>query len=315
MSGDQLLDLVENYKRYDPDDLANDLKAFRISKRRAKMLPATCFLVSAMLKVIPVDKVYFSEGGVRQGFCYHLLSPLEREKDPLLEGIHDYMEHMRYKLPAKEYQSVMGVIKNAIPSEYLDPQHPFQLGRLVPAALLLANMTSHYPKETRAYVAFHMPLASGPLANVAGLLHSERAILALLLAYRQGGEIPDNLLQVMESRVGKEAVSICKYIGKLMEFIFMLSPRLPSLGLVTTGIQFYLKKSQVPTSMYLLHVILPQKQENSLVDAPGVMALVKSMNKKIQIKKWNHSEDAYAMFKSNHYLDGTRLFSVEIKQE
>lgn len=312
MTGGQLTQLVDKYKHCNPDKLVTELKAFRISKRRTKMLPATCFLVSAMLKVLPINKVYFSEGGVRQGLCYYLLPPSEREKDPLLEGIQEFIEPLEQfkKLPSKEYLSLLSLINSVIPPVYLEPNHPFQLHRLVPAALLLANMTTHYPKESRASVAFQMPLASGPFANVAGLLHSERSILALLLAYRQGGEIADPLLlQTIESRVGKEAVSVCRYIGKLMQFIFTLSPRVPSLAFIASGIQLQLQEE---INSYVLKLILPQQQDNFLVDSPGVMDLVKSMDKKIQVKKWNSDiEEHLLMFKQQRQTCD-RLFSIEL---
>ncbi|CAG8725209.1 9806_t:CDS:2, partial [Cetraspora pellucida] len=41
--------------------------SFRIGNRRAKLIPAACLLLEAIMDVIPLRYVYFCEGGVRQG--------------------------------------------------------------------------------------------------------------------------------------------------------------------------------------------------------------------------------------------------------
>ncbi|KAG2213504.1 hypothetical protein INT47_009178 [Mucor saturninus] len=325
MSGEDLLTIADQFKDRDPKELVNELKLFRISKRRTKMIPATCFLVSAILKVLKIKQIFFSEGGARQGISYHMLPLSEQMKDPLLEGVKDYVSHLPHALSSTEFDTVFQILKDAIPPLYLVPDHPLQLHRLIPAALHLANLTTHYPKETRAFVAFHLPLASGPLANIPGLLHSERAILALILAYRQGGEVPDPAFNAIEEMIGKYGVAVCKYVGRLMEIIFLISPRQPGLALLESGLKFQLVRPDsddeeegsspesspisVTSEQYYstarLQIIFPQKP-SPMLEAPAVISIIENMDKKIQPKRFELDEEVVGIESK------IRLFSVSI---
>ncbi|KAI8368789.1 Ppx/GppA phosphatase family-domain-containing protein [Blakeslea trispora] len=324
ITGDQLKTLADKYKDCDPDELVEELKVFRISKRRTRMIPAICFLMSAILEVFQIKEIFFSEGGVRQGICYHMLSSSEQLKDPLLEGVKAYVSPLPHALSTKEFDAFFEILKGALPPIYLSPDHPLQLFRLLPAAVHLGNLTTHYPKETRAFVAFHMPLASGPLSNVPGLLHYERAALALILAYRQGGEVPDPAFGAIENMIGKYGVSVCKYVGRLMEIMFMISPRQPGLGLIESGIQFRLSypdpsdedcftplpspltaNTQKHYTSCCLEIVMPQEL-NPMLEAPAVISVIESMDKKIQPKKFDLDQELEG-------LDApVRLFSVSI---
>ncbi|KAG1141328.1 hypothetical protein G6F37_005218 [Rhizopus arrhizus] len=330
MSGGELKRLAKHYRNKRPQDLMSKLKVFRISKRRASMLPASCFLVSAILQVFKIKRVYFSEGGVRQGFCYQLLSPEEKQKDPLLEGVKAYAAKSEFTLSQTEFDAIYDILVNALPEIYLDPRHPLQLHRLLPAAIHLSNLTSHYPKETRAFVAFHMPLAGGPLANVPGLLHHERAILAVLLAFRQGGAVPDPIFYAVQAMVGRKGISVCKYIGRLMELVFAVSPLNPGVGLIESGMSFTIVLAEDPGSdssdnsssnssddedneeednrdfypSVQLRINLPDV-ESSLVNAPAVMSVIESIDKKVNNKKFDMDEERQP-------LKCPSLFSVEV---
>lgn len=337
MTGSELKQLAKHYKNKNPHDLMKKLKVFRVSKRRAGMIPASCFLVCAILEVFQVRTVYFSEGGVRQGFCYQLLSPEEKKKDPLLEGVKAYAAQSEFSLSQTEFDAIYSILANALPQPYMDPLHPLQLHRLLPAAIHLSNLTSHYPKETRAFVAFHMPLASGPLANVPGLTHRERAILSVLLAFRQGGAVPDPIFYSIQALVGRKGISVCKYIGRLMELVFAVSPLHPGVGLIESGLHFTTivtdmdlasndddednsysdsdsdseyEESEIDVdeagyfpSMQLL-ITLPVLN-SPLVDAPAVMSVIESLDKKIKSKKFDMDEESRP-------LKCPKLFSIEI---
>ncbi|KAI8074505.1 Ppx/GppA phosphatase family-domain-containing protein [Gongronella butleri] len=236
MSGKALFKLAHKYKTGDPADI----KGFRISKRRASMMPAVCFLVTALLDVVPIRRVHFSEGGVRQGYCYQQLSRDERAKDPLLcaaSALARRLQHGSCGQPSA-HEVMVGLMRQSLPSVYFRTDHPLQLHRLVPAAVTLAQLTSAYPKESRAVVAFHLPLASGPLANAPGLTHRDRAILSLILAYAQGGAVHDPLLYSIQCVAGKKGLAMAKYLGHLLELIFIVSPLNPGIGLIDTGVAF-----------------------------------------------------------------------------
>ncbi|KAI8991950.1 Ppx/GppA phosphatase family-domain-containing protein [Mycotypha africana] len=344
MSGKELKKLAQRYKDKDPHDLMKRLKVFRISKRRASMIPASCFLMSAILEVFKIKRIYFSEGGVRQGFCYQLLSPEEKRRDPFLEGVKAYAAQSSFALTQKEFDAIYDILVDALPVLFMDPRHPLQLYRLLPAAIHLSNLTSHYPKETRAFVAFHMPLASGPLANVPGISHRERAILSIILAYRQGGAVPDPIFYAIQAMVGRRGIAVCKYLGRLMELVFAVSPLHPGVGLIESGLSFttivYAEDSDSSSvssnssssggnssssdtdsddefddsaierdnasdypSMHL-KITLP-KEFSPLVDAPAVMSVIETLDKKVNTKKFDWDEE-------RRRLKCPNLFSVEV---
>lgn len=341
IAGSELKQLAKYYKNKNPRDLMKKLKVFRVSKRRAGMIPASCFLVCAILEVFKVARIYFSEGGVRQGFCYQLLSPEEKKKDPLLEGVKAYASQSEFSLSPTEFDAIYSILANALPEPYMDSLHPLQLHRLLPAAIHLSNLTSHYPKETRAFVAFHMPLAGGPLANVPGLTHRERAILSVLLAFRQGGAVPDPIFYSIQALVGRKGISVCKYIGRLMELVFAVSPLHPGVGLIESGLSFTTILTDVNPAATAIEaddsssssssdsdsdseevdvdtrnedagyypsmqlVINLPELHSPLVDAPAVMSVIESLDKKVKSKKFDMDEERRA-------LKFPHLFSIEI---
>lgn len=316
ISGKELCALAEQYKDTDPGKATKKLRCFRVSERRAHMIPAICFLVSAMLQVIKIRCVHFSEGGVRQGLCYRLLSAEEQAKDPLLEGVKAYVaESPAHALSQGEYDAIYAILAEAIPGPYMNDDHPLQLHRLLPAAIYLANLTSHYPKETRAFVAFHMPLASGPLANVPGVSHQERAALALLLAFRRGGEVPDPIFRTIQRMVGSQGTAVCKYVGRLMELIFTISPLQPAVGLLQSGISFSASVLQDddPKSENVhyyprvkLCIRMSQSRYNPMVEAPAVASVIESLDENINLKKFEMDEDERSI------MSNPKLFSVNI---
>ncbi|KAI9269333.1 Ppx/GppA phosphatase family-domain-containing protein [Phascolomyces articulosus] len=337
ISGLELQELANLYKDKNPEKTMKHLKGFRISKRRAGMVPAICFLVSALLSVIKVRQIHFSE------------------------GVKAYASELRHALSHDEFNAIWSILQDAIPKPYLDnPQHPMQLYRLLPAAIHLANLTTHYPKETRAFVAFHMPLASGPLANIPGITHQERATLALLLAFRQGGEVPDPIFKTIQKMIGCKATAVCKYVGRLMELIFTISPLSPGMGVIRSGISFVatvldeygpigsssesssttsssysssvsaaaapadpvtapptitasLKDDDDGDSMELFYprvklcIHLPENKSCPMVEAPAVMSVIESMDQKISSnKKFEMDEELRSI------LVHPNLFSVDI---
>ncbi|OZJ02577.1 hypothetical protein BZG36_04200, partial [Bifiguratus adelaidae] len=291
IAGDELLDLAEQYKDADPDDLVQQLKVFRVSKRRARLIPACSWVVIAMWRVFKIRKVYFSEGGVRQGICFKMLTPEDKLKDPLIEGIRYYAQTMPTTMNSKESEDVYNLVCQAIPDYLRDPStSPLSLHRLLPAAILLSNLTSHYPKESRAYVSYHTCLAGGFLSNVPGFTHADRARLALILAYRQGGEIADASLEAVKLVAGNEDIrGLCRYVGQILELVFAVSPLRPGLaGCVEGGIGLRFEWRQVKaldgfgtsysfsnsktTPPFHVVVSIPRGR-NPLLQAPSVAAM------------------------------------------
>ncbi|ORZ02894.1 Ppx/GppA phosphatase family-domain-containing protein [Syncephalastrum racemosum] len=313
ISGSDLHDLATRYMHEDPKTAQKQLRCFRVSKRRAGMVPAVCFLLSAVLQVLEIDSAHFSQGGVRQGLCYQLLPPEEQAKDPLLEGVKAYLSTTPHSLADEEYDAIYTILTQALAHPYMAKNHPLQLHRLLPSAIHLANLTSHYPKESRGVVSFHLPLSSGPLANVPGLSHKERAALALLLAYRQGGKVPDPIFDTVQGIVGTKGTAVCKFVGRLMELIFAISPLRPGLGLMRSGLQLRSHKQELLDSsrenyMYPrmeLCIQLP-KEQSPMVDAPMVQSVIESLDQRINVKKFDMDEE------QRSGLEHPRLFTVTV---
>ncbi|KAF7728294.1 hypothetical protein EC973_006469 [Apophysomyces ossiformis] len=326
LTGEQLRILSKRYMAYTPDELTQQLCVYRISKRRASMIPAICFLVSAITDVIPIRRVYFSEGGVRQGLCYHLLAPSELAKDPLLEEVKQHALQSHYALRPNDYDAIYQNLLDAIPPVYFNRDHPVQLHRLLPAALHLSNLTSHYPKGSRAFVAFHMPLAGGALANVCGISHKERVLLALMLAFRYGAEIPDPTFHAVVEMACEKALAVCKFVGRLLELVFTVTPLKPELGLTNSGISFQIlsaedghdskrpcledrRTNKLHYQPAKLRVILPS-EPCPQVDALAVMSVIESLDRKVnRVKNCSMDDNQRSLHRS------VNLFSVDISRQ
>lgn len=63
------------------------LIAARIDPMRAAMLPDACALLEILLERLRPERLVFSSWGLREGWLYQLLDPLERTRDPLLSGV------------------------------------------------------------------------------------------------------------------------------------------------------------------------------------------------------------------------------------
>jgi retrograde regulation protein 2 len=229
-------------------DLFPNGNPFRIGKRRAKLLPASAFLIEAVMEVIKVRHVYFCEGGVRHGYCFNRLSKSEWTVDPLESFIKSHPFQPKH-LAETHHKQLLNNVKKAIPSvayEILDSDitlsnKPKRLERLLPNLIYLAYWTMHFGKEARPIAAFQLSLAGGPLANAPGLTHTDRAIIAWCLMYRyhedgsgskSGGVekdvsmmapiIFDSVKKLIPG--GKDGRIVCEIVGKLIGFAILCYP-------------------------------------------------------------------------------------------
>ncbi|KAI8973714.1 hypothetical protein BDF20DRAFT_837631 [Mycotypha africana] len=178
----------------DLDKLVDELRVFYSSKRRTRMIPVICFLIFAILKN------YKSETSSKKAMYDKIHRTIPRPSSRRRESL-------RARLTTVEYNTILEIIKGAITLDLM-PELPSHLHRLVPSAVHLANLTTHYPKDTHTFIAFEMPLAGG----------------LSTLAYRQGEDAPDPSFHARENMIGKEVVDVCKYVGRLMEMIFSIFP-------------------------------------------------------------------------------------------
>ncbi|KAI5804503.1 Ppx/GppA phosphatase family-domain-containing protein [Geopyxis carbonaria] len=202
------------------DDTVSALKStFRISARRARQIPAVALLISTLCHTLPaITTVVFCQGGVREGALYSLLPPTTHGLDPLT-------------VATSPFAPPSAAVFAQLLSHSLPRSAPWAIRTLIPA---LANMITHHanvPKESRASCGVHTT-TTGALAGVHGLAHSVRALLALALCARWGGEVSDTTLKHRLSiLVGGEMEFWARYIGAVAGLVGAVYPA----GLVVEG--------------------------------------------------------------------------------
>lgn len=160
-------------------------KVYGVSKRRASQIPAVAVLVNAVVDALPMTKnIQFSQAGIREGFLFSKLPAEVRAQDPLLAAT------LAYAPPSRD--SIKTLLRFALPA-VASPLSSSRTPECISATFLegLANLLfthSNIPKETRTAAALHST-TTGILASANSLTHTDRALLALILSERWGGDL------------------------------------------------------------------------------------------------------------------------------
>ncbi|KAJ9089181.1 retrograde regulation protein 2 [Entomophthora muscae] len=214
--------VIQKYKDSNGSEI-KDENIFRVGGKRSKMLNGCCLLASVILKTFDqVEHIYFSGGGVRQGIMYNLLTSAQKKQDPLLSGIRDLVLNKPH-LPSADIECLKTLLS---PLTNLG-KHSDDSGlslRVLETAVYTSQLYIHHSVESRASCALQLPLSGGDLANLPGLLHPERACLALILMYRYGGDVKDSVLNPIKSSLPKKIHKQCKLIGHMLELCLYLIP-------------------------------------------------------------------------------------------
>lgn len=209
------------------DQLNEGIGVFRVSKRRAGQVPAVSFLVDALIAAIPIiANVRFCQGGVREGWLFDSLPMDVRSVDPLVAA------SGRYAIDLKSSEHFAELLVAALPDD------DKELDRFVPVCFkdpvlmqAFANcmyIQQGHSKESAAVNALHIVI-TGVLANAHGVGHTERALLALMLCQRWGGEgqLPaphEELKGRLESLLTQQQVWWSRYAGVIGECIGEVYP-------------------------------------------------------------------------------------------
>lgn len=175
--------------------------AFRISERRARQIPAVALLVSTLVTALPrIANVVFCQGGVREGALYETLPPHVRSRDPLVVATAPFAP------PAAE--EFVKLLAHALPRSA-----PAAVRRIVRPLAHVMLLHADVPRESRASCGLATP-TTGALASVHGLTHATRALLALALCHRWGGEVADASLRTrLALLVGSECEFWSRFLG------------------------------------------------------------------------------------------------------
>ena len=143
------------------------------SKRRLETLPYAALVLDEILSLLAPELVTFSAYGLREGLLLDQLGQAERAADPLLAGCEDLARQNN------RFGHETAILRWTDPLARLMPP---DLDRLRRAACLLSDLgwAEHpdYRAEHAANRALRLPIG--------GLLHAERAFMALALAVRYG---------------------------------------------------------------------------------------------------------------------------------
>ena len=186
------------------------VSAFRVSSRRASQVPAVQLVVKALAQAeIPISKVVFTQGGVREGLLYSSLPRSIRAQSPLIAST---LPHA-----PKSAASLTSLLRDAVP-DLIETE-------LLTATINLLYFHGSMPKDIRAAAALRST-TTGVLAGAHGLSHQDRGMLALIMCERWGADLSEadiplyDSLQILTGRLAWWT----KYVGRVAEGIANLFP-------------------------------------------------------------------------------------------
>ena len=184
--------------------------AFRVSSRRASQVPAVLLVIKSLARAeIPISKVVFTQGGVREGLLYSGLPPSIRAQSPLIAST---LPHA-----PKSAASLTSLLRDAVP-DMIETE-------VLTSTINLLYVHGSMPKDIRAAAALRST-TTGVLAGAHGLSHQDRGMIALILCERWGADFSEadiplyNSLQILTGRL----TWWTKYVGRVAEGIATLFP-------------------------------------------------------------------------------------------
>ena len=204
------------------ESFAGKNSTFRISSRRASQVPAIAFLIQVLTQALPsISAIRFAQGGVREGLLFSQLFPTIRAQHPLAIAT----------LPCAPTSAVAltRLLKSAIPDATeltYNPLASFKSETFLTSIINLLNAHSSLPKDIRAAAALRST-TTGLLASAHGLIHEDRALLALVLCERWSGDLSPTdteFLLKMQELVGQKASWWAKYVGRITQGLGEIFP-------------------------------------------------------------------------------------------
>lgn len=194
---------------------------FRVSDRRRKQVPSVAFLVNVLAESLPhgIKEAHFCQGGVREGVLFREMLPVVRQQDPLEVATAQYAP--------SSTQTLASLILAALPRPSALRSIPASINlHLVQAFANALYVHATMSKELSSSAALYST-STGILASTHGIPHAHRALLALMLQERYGGELPPrdvDLKQHLQGILDPEEVWWTRYLGKLGLVLSQLYP-------------------------------------------------------------------------------------------
>jgi len=198
------------------EDAAAEQAVFRVSKRRAKQVPAVAFLVNVLVEALPMIKdIRFCQGGVREGFLFDALDPKTKALDPLPVATGHYGTDSAGAIAELLWSTLPGKTE-------LDRHVPKSLNRSVIRALAdMMFVHSSLPKESTSLAGMYAPI-TGLLASAHGVSHTDRALLALMLFARWHEDLPpphESAQERIRAILSVQEAFWCNYLGAVAALI------------------------------------------------------------------------------------------------
>ncbi|KAJ5343708.1 Ppx/GppA phosphatase [Penicillium brevicompactum] len=194
---------------------------FRVSDRRRKQVPSVAFLVNTLAESLPhgIKEAHFCQGGVREGVLFREMLPVVRQQDPL--------EVATARHAPQSAQALAGLILAALPRPSSKRSFPSSITlHLVQAFVNVLYYHATMSKELSSSAAL-FSTSTGILASTHGIPHSHRALLALMLQERYGGELPPRDVDFkthLQGILTPEEVWWTRYLGKVGLVLSQLYP-------------------------------------------------------------------------------------------
>ncbi|PUU76938.1 Ppx/GppA phosphatase family-domain-containing protein [Tuber borchii] len=242
---------------------------FRISGRRARQIPAVAFLINTLIETLPkIKTVIFCQGGVREGALFEKLPQEIRAQDPLPVAT------LPFAPKSTELASLL--LNYALPRSA-----PYIIRfETAPALSNMLIYHSNVPKESRASCGLHST-TTGILASAHGLTHETRALLALSLCERWGGEVSDSDLKTrLQDLVGPELAYWARYLGAIARVVGNVYPA----GIIgEEKLRFFATDEMANTGAIILKVAI--REDDPATSAIMVMDSIKDLGKVGKKKK------------------------------
>jgi exopolyphosphatase/guanosine-5'-triphosphate,3'-diphosphate pyrophosphatase len=182
-----------------------------VDSPRLESLPYAAAALAALLQKGGPREVMFSAYGMREGQMLELLPPQLRQQDPLISACESQAERTgRFTLHGQEILDWMTP---------LFPDETEAERRLRYAACLLSDIGWSEHPDYRAIHAFHRVLR----IPYPGLLHSDRAMLALSVLIRYGGNEEDRFVAPVRALLSERSLDRARVTGLALRLSHSLS--------------------------------------------------------------------------------------------
>ena len=191
----------------------------RVSKSRRALLPYGAAVMQEIIAAMKPSKIVVSALGVREGFLYSLLSPVEQRSDPLISAAEE-LALLRARSVSHAHElvewttqtfSVFGIDETEDERRYRE------------AACLLADIGWRAHPEYRGIQSLNI-IAH---ASFIGVDHPGRAFIALANMFRHEGVFDDDIVPEFRALATPRYLERARVLGAMLRVVYLLSASMP----------------------------------------------------------------------------------------